>query len=92
MVEIYTIQALWPELRMKAIDNLVSLLAPGGDLFLLCSARNPEDDPGELPWPLTRQDLAQFRELDLHEIQLEDLVDPQTWTSRRFRVHYRASK
>lgn len=90
IVEIYTIQALWPELRSKAINSIVSLLAPGGDLFLLCSGREPEDDPGNLPFPLTKQDLVQFRALGLQEMQFEDLADPQTRSGRRFRVHYRA--
>jgi SAM-dependent methyltransferase len=89
VVEIYTIQALWPELQAKAMESLASLLAPGGEMFLYCSGRNPEDDPGSLPFPLTRKDLDRFQSLGLEEVQFEDLVGHQNPRVRRFRVHYR---
>jgi SAM-dependent methyltransferase len=89
IVEIYTIQSLWPELQAKAMESLAGLLAPGGELFLYCSGRNPEDDPGSLPFPLTKQDLARFKSLGLKEVQFEDLVDHRYPRGRFFRVLYR---
>jgi SAM-dependent methyltransferase len=89
IVEIYTIQALWPELQAQAMEGLARLMAPGGELFLFCSGRNLEDDPGSLPFPLTKQDLARFRSLGLEEVQFEDLIDDQNRRTRFFRVLYR---
>jgi SAM-dependent methyltransferase len=89
IVEIYTIQALWPELQAAAMEKLASLLAPGGDLFFYCSGREPEGDPGSLPFPLSKQDLARFQALGLEEVAFEDLVDSQNPGVGRFRVHYR---
>jgi SAM-dependent methyltransferase len=89
VVEIYTIQALWPELQVKAIEQVASLLAPGGNLFVYASGREPEGDPGSLPFPLTKQVLSQFQALGLEEVQFEDLRSEQNPPSRFFRVHYR---
>jgi SAM-dependent methyltransferase len=89
IVEISTLQVLPPLLRVTAIDNIASMLAPGGDLLVICRGRGPEDDQGAIPWPLTRQDLARFRERSLIEVSFEDFVDDEDDPpARRFRVQY----
>lgn len=91
IVEISTLQVLPPTLRATAIDNIASMLAPGGDLLVICRGREPEDDEGAFPWPLTKQDLARFRERGLVEVSFEDFVDNNDDPpARRFRVQYRS--
>jgi SAM-dependent methyltransferase len=89
IVEISTLQVLPPDLRAVAIDNISKLLAPGGDLLVICRGREQDDDIGSIPWPLTKQDLAQFGERGLKELSFEDFMDVQDdLPTRRFRVHY----
>jgi len=60
VVEIYTLQVLPPELRHTAMDRLAGLVAPSGTLLVICRGRDPDDDPGAMPWPLTRAELDAF--------------------------------
>jgi hypothetical protein len=83
--EAYTVQALPQSVREAAIGGVASLVAPGGRLLVVCSGRDPEDDPGRLPWPLTRDDLARFAGRGLVERRFEDVRDGG---SRQFRVLY----
>jgi hypothetical protein len=50
--------------------------------------RDPEDEPGGLPWPLTRDELARFGERGLTERRFEDYRDDVEPERRRFRVEY----
>jgi SAM-dependent methyltransferase len=91
IVEISTLQVLPPLLRATAIDNIASMLAPGGDLLVICRGRESEEDEGAIPWPLTKQDLARFRERGLVEVSFEDFIDTtDDPPARRFRVQYRS--
>ncbi len=90
VVEIYTLQVLPPQVRRTAMDRLTELVAPGGTLLVICRGREPDDDPGAMPWPLTRAELACFRDCGLRERRFEDYVDREGM--RRFRVEYRAAR
>jgi SAM-dependent methyltransferase len=90
VVEIYTLQVLPPEVRRTAMDRLAELVAPGGTLLVICRGREPDDDPGAMPWPLTRAELARFVDRGLREIRFEDYVDREG--TRRFRVEYWAER
>jgi SAM-dependent methyltransferase len=82
--EAYTVQALPSTIRNEAIDGVASLVAPGGTLLVVTFGRDPEDDPGRLPWPLTRSELERFGQQGLVERRFEDYADD----GRRFRVEY----
>jgi Methyltransferase domain len=84
--EAYTVQALPDTVRDAAIDGVASLVAPGGTLLVVCSARDEDDDPGSLPWPLTRTQLERFPQNGLREQRFEDLPDAPL--RREFRVEY----
>lgn len=85
VLEIYTIQALPRELRARAVVNVARFVAPGGQLLLVCRGRDPQDHPGSMPWPLTREDLAAFEQAGLREVSFEDLTDED---GRHFRAVY----
>jgi hypothetical protein len=72
------------------MDQLAELVAPGGTLLVICRGREPDDDPGAMPWPLTRAELARFVDRGLREIRFEDYVDREG--TRRFRVEYWAER
>jgi SAM-dependent methyltransferase len=86
--EAYTLQALPHAIRDEAIAGVASLVAAGGTLLVVTYGRAPEDEPGRLPWPLTRDELARFGALGLTETRFEDYRDDVEPERRRFRVEY----
>jgi SAM-dependent methyltransferase len=89
VVEVYTLQVLHPGRRAAAIASLAPLVAPGGELWIIARGRDADDDPGELPWPLLRSELAPLTELGLVEHSFEDYFDDETPPLRRFVARYR---
>jgi hypothetical protein len=85
VLEVYTLQALPRRLRTRAIAGVAHFVAPGGQLLVVCRGRDPQDDPGTMPWPLTRDELAGFGQADLREVLLEDM---RYEDGRLFRVLY----
>lgn len=85
VLEIYTIQALPVARRAEVIASIASFVAPGGQLLVVCRGRDPQDDPGTMPWPLTRAELARFEQSGLREISFEDVKNED---QRHFRVVY----
>ena len=61
VVEIYTIQALHPTVRPRAIESVRRLLAPGGTLFVVQIVRE-DDEPRteDPPWLLDRTEMGEF--------------------------------
>jgi SAM-dependent methyltransferase len=57
--EIYTLQALHPSLRERAVAGVHGLLAPGGSALVVQMVRR-DDEPrtAEPPWTLTRAEMA----------------------------------
>ena len=86
--EAYTLQVLPPDARGAAARALAGLVAPGGRLLALCRARERDEPTGELPWPLTRDELDAFRAAGLAELSLESFFDAETPPVRRFRALY----
>lgn len=91
VVEIYTLQVLPPELRSAAMQAMADCVTADGSLLVIARGREPQDDPGQMPWPLTRQELAILVESGLTELLFEDFLDGETPPVRRFRVEYRKS-
>jgi SAM-dependent methyltransferase len=85
VLEVYTLQALPRRLRTPAIAGVAQFVAPGGHLLVVCRGRDPQDDPGTMPWPLTRDELAGFGQTGLREVLFEDVRDED---GRLFRVLY----
>ena len=88
VVEVNTIQALPPELRADAVLRLGHFLAPGGRLLIVARGRDDADPPGELPWPLRRDDLRPLVDSGLEEERFEDYLDGEEPPVRRFRASY----
>lgn len=86
--ESYTLQVLPPGTRIRAAAALASVVASGGRLLVLCRAREPEEPDGQLPWPLTRDELNAFRDAGLREVDFESFYDHETPPVRRFRALY----
>jgi SAM-dependent methyltransferase len=89
VVEVNTLQVLPPELRPAAISAMVNCVTRGGSLLVIARGREPNDDPGSMPWPLTVSDLEPFAQSGLELISFEDFFDQEAPPVRRFRVQYR---
>ena len=86
--EAYTLQTLPPEPRRAAMHAIAGLVAEGGRVFVLCRAREATEPSGELPWPLTREELSGFVEGGLVEGSIETVLDRETPPVRRFRAFF----
>ena len=89
IVEVNTFQVLPGELRPAAISSMVNCVTPGGSLLVIARGREPNDDPGSMPWPLTVSDLEPFAQSGLELISFEDFFDDENPPVRRFRIQYR---
>jgi SAM-dependent methyltransferase len=88
VLESYTLQVLPPDFRDEAMRRAADFVAPGGVLLVVTRGREPGDDEGTMPWPLTRDELAVFMDSGLDELDFEDYVDDESPPVRRFRVTY----
>jgi SAM-dependent methyltransferase len=86
VVEAYTLQVLPADVRPRAVEKIAEFVAPGGTLIAIARGRSHADDPGQMPWPLTRNELAEFKAQGLTEISFEDFLDQESPPVRRFRA------
>lgn len=89
IVEIYTLQALPREPRAIAATGIAGCLAAGGTMLVIARGRDAEDDPGAIPWPLTKDDFAPLLAAGLRIETFEDFLDEEEPPTRRFRVALR---
>jgi SAM-dependent methyltransferase len=85
VLESRTIQSLPHDLCAPACAAVAATLAPGGTLLVLCLGREPHEDRGGIPWPLSRAELSAFQQQGLIERSFEVYDEGG---SRRFRVEY----
>ena len=89
VLEVYTLQVLPGTLRPKAIAEMAAMLRPHGELLVIARGREARDPAGEMPWPLTLDEVRTFTDAGLVELSFEDFPDPESPETRRFRVLYR---
>ena len=92
VVEIYTIQPLYGEVRAKAIAAIPGLVAPGGTLLVVARATEEPDpvrDPSRMPWALTRAEIAALAGDALEPVTTDLFMDDETPPKLRWRVEYR---
>lgn len=88
VLESYTLQVLPSELRDEAMRRVADFVAPGGTLLVIARGREPGEAEGTMPWPLTRQEMALFKDAGLAELHFEDYLDDENPPVRRFRATY----
>ncbi len=89
VLESYTLQVLPASLRREAMTRIASFVKPGGTLLLIARARKAHEPIGNMPWPLTREELRWFGRVGLHEESFEEYWDQEDPPVRRFRMAYR---
>jgi SAM-dependent methyltransferase len=88
VLESLTVQSLPDPPRREAIGRVRDMVAPGGTLLVLASARDEQDGPVEgPPWPLTRAEIDAFATAGLEPVRVEDVRDAEA--PRRWRAEFR---
>ncbi len=88
VLEAYTLQVLPADVSSRAMTSIAGLLAKDATLLVICRGRSPGEPPGELPWPLTAEELEMFKSAGLRQVHFEDYFDQEEPPVRRFRVEY----
>lgn len=88
VVESYTLQALPDAERGRAFAPIADFVAPGGTLLVVCRGRDGDEDPGRLPWPLTREEVRRFEDEGLTLVAFDDFEDDRSPPVRRFRAEF----
>lgn len=88
VLEVYTLQVLPAHIRPRAIERIAEFVRPGGLLFLIARGREPSDPEGEMPWPLTREEIRSFTSCGLAEKQFEEYFESSEPSVRRFCALY----
>lgn len=87
VVEIFTVQALAPELRERAVAGVRALLAPGGEALVVQFVREDDEVSDGPPWLLTRAEMESFAGDDVELVSLERgphptrAGGPDAWTA-----------
>jgi|SRR5208283_3943189 len=92
VLESYTLQVLPASLRKEAMCYIAEFVAPSGTLLVICRGRERDGDTGQMPWPVTKDELKGFLKLGLRLINFEDYMDDENPPVRRFRAEYRAAE
>lgn len=91
VLEIYTIQPLPLEMRPAVIDAIAGFVAPGGTIVVVTRGRGDDEEPAQLPWPLSRKDLSRFEANGLRQVHFEIMEDDEDDIPEpRFVVVYRS--
>jgi SAM-dependent methyltransferase len=89
VVEAYTVQVLPPGSPERSASFGALASVTGGTLLVIARGREPADDPGSMPWPLTAEEMTRFEDMGLTRTAFEDYPDPEEPDVRRFRAAYR---
>ena len=91
VVEVFTLQVLTGAARRAAFGRVARMVTSGGRLLVIAGAREEDDDPGTMPWPLTRAEIESFREYGLTCDSIVDFIDNEGERSvRRWRAWFTA--
>ena len=86
VVESLTVQSMLPEQHSVAARNIAALVAPGGTLLVLATAREERSEVNGPPWPLARAEVEQFASGGLILDRLERIENGAWWRAELSRA------
>jgi SAM-dependent methyltransferase len=89
VLEIYTIQPLPMDMRESVIDSIAAFVAPGGELVVVTRGREDDEEPVEMPWPLSRRDLSRFETNGFRQMDFRIYDGDEETPVPRFVVWYK---
>jgi hypothetical protein len=87
VVEVNTVQSLFPHDHPAGIAAIAETVADGGALFLRCTGRGDDEPVHHRPWPLSRRELEDFAVAGLVQTSFVESHTPSG--DREFVVTYR---
>lgn len=90
--ECNTIQVLPGEYRLRALNAIAGMVAPGGDALISCRSRNMGEQEGVFPLPLDRTEIDGFVRAGLCEEAFVVYDDDQDPPVKHFFASYRRSR
>ncbi len=87
--EAQTIQSLPREFRSKMIKAVADSVAKKGELLVVAHKKQTSNDGP--PWPLTTEEIDEFKGHNLAELSFELVVEKSQISNTRFRVLYKKS-
>lgn len=87
-----TIQALPVSVREQVIENIASLVKPGGMALIMTYLRQASEPGDGPPWPLSKQELGHFEAIGLQTEKEETFRNKDSRFSDRIQIQYRAPK
>ena len=88
VLEVYTIQPLPLDMRPRVIDAISGFVGPGGELIVVTRGRDDDEEPVQMPWPLSRKDLSRFEINGLTQTHFEIMEGDEDPPTPRFIVQY----
>ena len=77
VLESLTVQSMPPEFHAPAIAGVAGMVAPGGTLLVVATARDEAAGvPDGPPWPLTRAEVESFARDGLQTVRVEEIRRP----------------
>ena len=89
VLEVYTIQPLPLEMRPRVIDSIAAFVAPEGELVVVARGREDDEQPEQLPWPVSRRDLSRFNASGLAQQEFHVIDGDEDDPEQRFVVVYK---
>ena len=86
VVESLTVQSMLPEQHLVAARTIAALVAPGGTLLVLATAREEHSGMNGPPWPLTRAEVERFTDGGLVMDRLERIENGAWWRAELSRA------
>lgn len=71
VLEVYTIQPLPLEMRNDVMDAIAAFVKDDGELVIVTRGREDDEEPVELPWPVSRKELSRFETSGLRQTFFE---------------------
>ncbi len=88
VLEVYTIQPLPLEIRPQVIDAIASFVGFHGELVVVTRGREDDEIPPEMPWALSKKDLARFEANGFVQKNLTEMSGDEEPPIVRFVVEY----
>ena len=88
VLEVYTIQPLPLEMRPSVIDAISNFVTIGGTLLVVTRGREDDEEPLELPWALSREDLSRFEVNGMKQKGFTQMLGDEDEPIPRFVVEY----
>ncbi|WP_019506402.1 hypothetical protein [Pleurocapsa sp. PCC 7319] len=76
-------------MRLQAIRAIALLVADNGKLLVITRHREPNYSiPEGPPWPMSDEELSQFKELGLDEIRRDSFLEGDEVIVKQLRIEY----